>query len=370
MPPAAPAPATAAPPGTTRRPGVPAMPAPPVGRRSLRGLGVGRLVLWQSAVLGAVAAGGPSDALGGAATGAAAAVVIGTGVRWRGRWLSDWVLVRHRFRHRARRALPALPALRIRTDADRAGNRVGLAGDGNSWSALLRVEPGGDLDDLLRRLLARYDDPDLPLAGAQLVDWCSPGTGGAARWIAIRLDPGTAARAVRARGGGQSGAVRAAGVAALRLAADLRAAGHEVTTLDGGQLRDAWATVLGVDPRRGGEPGTETWHSWSLGLLHQVCYRPRRAARDLADVAALLRRHATAPALVSAVSARWDRQRGGGTRSTVLIRLAVPAGPAREAVAGVLRQATAGLDGKLVPLDGAHAEAAWATLPLAGLPVG
>ncbi|MEU9506047.1 type VII secretion protein EccE [Micromonospora sp. NPDC048170] len=368
MPPAAPA--TAPPFGSARHRNVPPMPVPPVGRRHRLGLGAGRLVLWQSAVLGAVAAGGPFDAVGGAATGAAAVVVLGTGVRWRGRWLSDWVLVRHRFQHRARRALPALPTLRIRTDADRAGNRVGLAGDGNSWTALLRAEPDGDLDDLLRRLVARYDDPDLPLAGAQLVDWRSPGTDNAARWIAIRLDPATAARAVRARGGGQPGAVRAAGTAALRLAADLRAAGHQVTALNGGQLRDAWASVLGVDPRRGDEPGTETWQHWSLGLLHQVCYRPRRAVRDLAGAATLLRRHAAAPALVSAVSVRWDRQRGGGTRSTVLIRVGVPAGPAREAVADAARQATAGFDGKLVPLDGAHAEAAWETLPLAGLPVG
>ncbi|MFG1779558.1 type VII secretion protein EccE [Micromonospora sp. NPDC049048] len=368
MPPAAPATALLF--RSVRPGGGPSMPVPPVGQRRWRGLGVGRLVLWQTAALGAVAAGGPYDAVGGTATAAAALVVLGTGVRWRGRWLSDWVAVRHRFRRRSRRPLPALPTLRIRTDADRAGNRVGLAGDGNSWTALLRAEPDGDLDDLLRRLVARYDDPDLPLAGAQLVDWHSPGTGNAARWIAIRLDPATATRAVLARGGGQPGAVRAAGAAALRLAAELHAAGHQVTALDGGQLRDAWATVLGVDPRRGGDPGTETWHHWSLGMLHQVCYRPRRAVRNLAGAAALLRRHAAAPALVSAVSVRWDRQRGGGTRSTALIRVAVPAGPAREAVADKARQATAGLGGNLVPLDGAHAEAAWETLPLAGLPVG
>ncbi|MEH1017352.1 type VII secretion protein EccE [Micromonospora sp. CPCC 206060] len=346
------------------------MPAPPVGQHRLGGLGVGRLVLWQSAVLGAVAAGGPFGVVGGTLTGAAAVVVLGTGVRWRGRWLSDWVVVRHRFRRRARQALPALPDLRTHTDADRAGNRVGLAGDGRSWSALLRAEPDGDLDDLLRRLLSRYDDPDLPLAGAQLVDWVSPGTGNAARWIAIRFDPEMAARAVQARGGGRTGAVRAAGTAALRLAAELRAAGHQVTALDGGQLRDAWATVLGVDSRRADDPGTETWHHWSLGMLHQVCYRPRRAARNLTEVATLLRRHAAAPALVSAVSVRWDRQRRGGTRSTALIRLGVPAGPARAAVAEAVRQATAGFERDLVPLDGAHAEAAWATLPLAGLPVG
>ncbi|RGC66992.1 hypothetical protein C5N14_21285 [Micromonospora sp. MW-13] len=364
------APATAPPISSTRHRAGPPMPVPPVGQRSLRGLGVGRLVLWQCAVLGAVAAGGPSGVVGGTLTGVAAVVLLGTGVRWHGRWLSDWVLVRHRFRRRSRHARPALPGLRTRTEADRAGNRIGLAGDGSSWSALLRVEPDGDLDDLLRRLLSRYDDPDLPLAGAQLVDLVSPGTGTAARWIAIRLDPETAARAVRARGGGQTGAVRAAGTAALRLAADLRAAGHQVTTLDGGQLRDAWAAVLGVDSRRADEPGTETWHYWSLGMLHQVCYRPRRAARSLTEVATLLRRHAATPALVSTVSVRWDRQRGGGTRSTALVRLGVPAGPAREAVAEAVRQATADFDRDLVPLDGAHAEAAWATLPLAGLPVG
>ncbi|MER7332695.1 MULTISPECIES: type VII secretion protein EccE [unclassified Micromonospora] len=346
------------------------MPVPPVGPRALRGLGVGRLVLWQAAVLGAVAGGAPSGAVGGTLTGVAAGVVLATGVRWRGRWLSDWVVVRHRFRRRGGHALPALPDLRTRTDADRVGNRIGLAGDGSSWSALLRVEPGSDLDDLLRRLLSRYDDPDLPLAGAQLVDWTSPGTGNAARWIAVRLDPEMATRAVRARGGGQIGAVRAAGTAALRLAAELRAAGHQVTALDGGQLRDAWAAVLGVDPRRADDPGTETWHYWSLGMLHQVCFRPRRAARSLTEVATLLGRHAVAPALVSAVSVRWDRQRGGGTRCAALIRLGVPAGPSREAVAEAVGKATAGFDRDLVPLDGAHAEAAWATLPLAGLPVG
>ncbi|MCW3815934.1 type VII secretion protein EccE [Micromonospora sp. DR5-3] len=346
------------------------MPAPPVGPRRWLGLGVGRLVLWQCAVLVVVAVGGPHDAVSGTLTGLAAVVALAAGARWQGRWLPDWVVVRHRYRRRARRTLVALPVLPTRTYADRAGNRVGLAGDGRTWSALLRVEPGGDLDDLLCRLLARYDDPDLPLAGAQLVDWTSPGTGNAARWIAVRLDPRMAARAVRARGGGQPGAVRAVGTAALRLVNELRAAGHQVTALDGGQLRDAWATVLGVDPRRADEPGSETWRYWSLGMLHQVCYRPRRAVRDRDSVLRLLRRHATPPALVSAVSVRWDRQRGGGTRSSALIRVGVPAGPAQEAVADAVRQATAGFDRTLVPLHGAHAEAARETLPLAGLRVG
>ncbi|MFB9545888.1 type VII secretion protein EccE [Micromonospora sagamiensis] len=368
MPPTAPA--TAPPRDSARQRAASPLPVPPAGPRTLRGLGVGRLMLWQTAVLSAVAAGGPSGVVGGTLTAAAAGVVLATGVRWRGRWLSDWVVVRHRFRRRAGRALPALPNLRTRTEADRAGNRIGLAGDGRSWSALLRVESDGDLDDLLRRLLSRYGDPDLPLAGAQVVDWTSSGTGNAARWVAIRFDPELASRAVRARGGGGIGAVRAAGIAALRLADELRAGGHQVTTLDGGQLRDAGAAVLGVDPRRADDPGTETWHYWSLGMLHQVCFRPRRAPRSLSDVATLLRRHADTPALVSAVSVRWDRQRGGGTRSTALIRLGVPAGPSREAVAEAVGKATAGLDRDLVPLDGAHAEAAWATLPLAGLPVG
>ncbi|GAB3147923.1 type VII secretion protein EccE [Micromonospora sonneratiae] len=351
----------------TVRPGPVPLPAPPVGRRRWLGVHAGQVALWQTAALGAVAAGGPFDAVGGTATGLAALVVAGTGVRVQGRWLPEWALVRRRFRRRTRHALPVLPALATRTHADRAGNRAGLTGDGRSWSALLRVDPTGDLDDLVRQLSAGYDDPDLPLSGLQLVDWTSPITGQAARWLAIRMDPEHASRAVAARGGGPTGLVRATGTAALRIATELRAAGHQATLPDGTQLRDEWAVALGVDPRRADEASTEHWRYWSLGMLHQVCYRPRRSPRGWTEVGRLLRQHGQAPALVSAVSVRLDRQRGGGTRTRMLVRLGVPAGPTPEAVAEVVRQATAGFGGKLVPLHGAHAVAAWETLPLAGL---
>ncbi|MGW0431715.1 type VII secretion protein EccE [Micromonospora sp. NPDC003197] len=343
------------------------LPRPPVGQR--RGLGVeaGRVALWQAAAVGAIVAGGPFDAVGGTATGLATLVVAGTALRVRGRWLPDWALVRQRYQRRSRQPQPALPTLSTRTYADRAGNRAGLAGDGRSWSALLQVDPSGDLDDLLRHLSASYSDPELPLTGLQLVDWASPVTGQTARWLALRVDPRHAARAVEARGGGDQGLIRTVGTAALQIATVLRAAGHPVVLPDGTRLPDAWAASLGVDPRQAAEPTTENWRYWSLGMLHQVCYRPRRTPRDWAEVAHLLRRHGSAPALVSAVSIRLDRQRGGGTRTSALVRLGVPAGPTPEAVAEVVGRATAGFGKGFVPLHGTHAVAAWDTLPLAGL---
>lgn len=167
------------------------LPHPPVGQRRWLGVDAGRVALWQAAALGVVAAGGPFDAAGGTATGLAALVVGGTALRVRGRWLPDWALVRHRYQRRARHPQPTLPTLSTRTYADRAGNRAGLASDGNSWSGLLRLDPSGDLDHLLPHLSASYSDPELPLTGLQLVDWTSPGTGQAARWLAIPGRPET-----------------------------------------------------------------------------------------------------------------------------------------------------------------------------------
>src|SRR5688500_1476398 len=111
----------------------------------------GRVALWQLAIVWALA----GAALAGPWAAAGAGLLAPTAVRVRGRWLDQWVLAYLRFRRRTRRRrarspLDALvPGLTTRTFTDRAGNRVELATDGATWSAVLRVEPAAGAESIL-----------------------------------------------------------------------------------------------------------------------------------------------------------------------------------------------------------------------------
>jgi type VII secretion protein EccE len=332
-----------------------------------------RVALWQVAVVAIVV--GVSGRPGGFVLGGALLAV--TAVRVRGRWLDEWVGAYLRFRRRRsrRRARPpagplddVAPRLEVRTHTDRSGTVVGLVTDGTSWTVVLRVEPPpSSFPDLLDRLAGTLDHPDVRVAEVQLVSWAVPTPDGEGAWrvywVAVRFAPGSDPAAVAARGGGETGAVRATAVAALRLATSLRQAGGTVRVLGGEELRAEVSTSLGAEP---GSAVRERWWAWSAGPLHHACYALRRPPRLPSAVAGMLGWRARPPALTTCVSLGFARTgRAARVRTRVLLRVAVPADAGGPAVRAALRRAVGGVRGRLVPMDGAHALGVRATVPLA-----
>ncbi len=340
------------------------------------------------------------------AAAASLAVVATLGcARYRGRRLPGWILARIRFRsrtrlrrrHRPRSPIGAvIPGQDTRAHADRAGNRVGVLADGPAWTAILRLDPIPDgvlvdrLGGLLDRLALVPAGGDVPVDAVQLVGWSVPAAqSGPGRppvlrafWVALRFLPDRHQAAVEARGGGEEGAVRAAAVAALRLAASLRQQGYGLRVLDGTELTDELGTSLGLEPARRGTGGAplaapsrapaarESWRSWSLGALHHACFRLRRPPRQRARLAALFTLLARPPAVTTCVSVLYARAAAG--RSTpdaeVVVRVAVPADRDPRTMRRALRQAASGLRARLTPMNGEHLAGVRATIPLATRP--
>jgi type VII secretion protein EccE len=149
-------------------------------------VGAGPVAAAELAALAVLLASGPRSAAGIAVTVLGGLVALAALVRVHGRPAYRWPLVflRHRARVRAVRstagrtdALDAvLPALETRVFTDRLGHRIGLVGDGTSWTALLHVtlpDQAGPaaLEGLLRSAMAA---PDIRPAAVQLVSWSVP----------------------------------------------------------------------------------------------------------------------------------------------------------------------------------------------------
>lgn len=315
-----------------------------------------RVVLWQVIVVTAVAAYplSPLAALAGAGLLAASAL------RVRGRWCDQWVASYLRYRGQPRtrpaRILGSLLPTETRVYADRAGNRVGLAGDEHGWTAVLRLAPLPDdgladrLDGLLSELDGGGHSGDIRLAAVQLTGWAIPAAQRTVRayWVAVRFEPARDPEAVRIRGGGDAGAVQAAGVAALRVATYLRHKGYALRALDGTELLAELALTLGAD-----EHGTsrETWRSWSAGPLHHACFRLRRLPAGRSALAAALTWTGRPPAVSTCASVTYPGPQ-------VVVRFAVPGGVT------AIRAATAAYARLLSPMNGEHGDGVRATIPL------
>lgn len=390
-----------------RRQRPPEYPPRGIASRRVAALSVGVVVWWQLLALTGLLFGGWATWGQLTVTIACGLVLVASVARWHGRWLPGWLATYFLFRRRARRAAdsPATPLaaagadLETRTYTDRAGNVVGLASDGDCWTSLLRVEPAQSTNpdkarqhiaDMLPLLVASHDDGDVRLAAVQLVNWAvavpvrhtatsrattdgqdppsgQPNAVQRQHWVAVRFAPGLAPTAVEARGGGEVGALRATAASALRLAARLTEAGYTVAVCDGADLSAQLATALGV-PAAPVDDTTqapvESWRAWSVGALHQACYRLRRQPRTTAAMAVAAGRVAAAPALFTGTSILLERSPTGEVVSQVLLRIGAPAGPSRTEQRDALRLAATGLGADTVRLDGAHGGTVPATLPL------
>ncbi|HET8642496.1 MAG TPA: type VII secretion protein EccE [Pseudonocardiaceae bacterium] len=231
-------------------------------------------------------------------TAVAAAALLVSLTRWRGRWLTQWIGLTARYLLRphtkvARQSDPAttpaaeetgaritgpqdprvsllrlaVPDLVVAHGTDHERHPVGLAWHEGTWTAVLLVEPPPGLVQHvmgvpnlpLGALTTTLEDRGVVLDAIGVIWHCYPGSTAlppsspaltsylevlgplpvAARrttWVAVRLDPRRCPAAVRERGGGVVGAHRALIGALSRVRSALEARGVQTTPLDVDQL--------------------------------------------------------------------------------------------------------------------------------------
>ncbi|MFD7431456.1 type VII secretion protein EccE [Streptomyces sp. NPDC059818] len=356
----------------------------------------------------------------------AAALVLLAVVRRRRRSLPEWLRTVLALRARTRRAAstavppgtgpgiaPAVecePALRTCSFSDRDRRPVGMIGDGTYLTAVLRIEP----DDTALRpdrsarplplLLVRdaLDVDGIRLESAQVVQHTQPApapqlpehsvaarnyaplqalTGSPAvriTWIALKLDPELCPEAVRARGGGLTGAQKCLVRTVDQLSSRLAGAGFGATVLTEQELHSAIATSACAGPSAGARadrPGTpvrrtlETSRTWRCDGRQHTTYWVRRWPRfgaggaPMPQLVALL---TSVPALATTFSltlGRGDRQEvpiAGHIRIT---------GRDEEELRSArheLERTARGVKASLVRLDREQVPGVLATLPLGG----
>jgi type VII secretion protein EccE len=236
------------------------------------------------------------------AIGIAVVGLLVAAIRWRGRWLTQWIGVtaRYAFRSHARLSKPtkpvsiegiadsdatpvtgpddprvallrlAVPDLVIAHGVDHERRPLGLAWHDGTWTAVLLVDPapglvtqlGGSPSLPLGALAPCLEDRGVVLDNIQVIWHCYPGSAAlppnspalasymellgplpaAARrttWVAVRLDPRRCPAAVRERGGGVLGAHRALIGALSRVRNALESRGVPTRPLDPDELLKA-----------------------------------------------------------------------------------------------------------------------------------
>lgn len=369
---------TVAPPRTPQAKGGKRSDTPRIGL--FRPVRVGQAALWELAALAVIATAFPWRLTSSVVAVVALVVVAGTSVRWSGLCAYQWIGVHSRFRrrpstvHGPNALAVVVPGLRSRRQVDRAGNRAGLAEDGDGLVAVVRLVPGAEPDTarLLEVLESTVARTDIPPACAQLVVWALPSPPRTryhgderdtapvrVHWLAVRYRAADAPAASIARGGGDTGAARATATAALTLARTLADAGLGGVVLDEPELRQELLVALGTDSAAlactAECSARETWRDWSIGALRQVTFRPKSAA----DGAAVSGRFV--PGAAFTCTSYSLRRTARGPRADAVVRVGLhPAGRVMDATR--IGQA---LGVELLPANGRHAESVVDNLPLA-----
>ncbi|GHJ17991.1 type VII secretion protein EccE [Micromonospora sp. AKA38] len=373
---------------TTERP---APAPPPLPQWRLRRLRAGQIVTTQVAAAVLLAALGRGVAPTAVALCCAALLVPAAWVRFRGRWLHEWLTVGAAYLSR-RRALPAAtdpsallglvgPGTVVHA-AELAGGPAAVLHDAAGLTALLEL---GDPDDLIGdRPQALPAPPDLlPPAGPesppvrlQLVFSASPApvppvasgpVGTSYRQLtdgrlAGRARVVLAVRVLRADGWSDEELLRA-------LSGTVRRIVRRLGSLDGRPL-GAPAALRVIDElahHETGAPARETWPLLTVGGLTQATWRLRRwpdprgeAARGL--VPRLLAVPATATTVALCVGPRADAP---PARAELTVRVAAGSAAELAVAERALRRAAGDAGAELHRLDGEHLTGLAATLPLA-----
>lgn len=356
------------------------------------------MVAAQVAVAGVVAAAGRPAAVTGATLALAALLLAGAWVRWRGRWLYEWLLVGLGYLAR-RRTLPAAsgpaallglvaPGASVRA-VELAGGPAAVLDDAAGMTALLEL---GDAGDLLG------DGPQALPAPLSLL----PPPGPASPPVRIQLLLSASPAPAPAVGAGPVGA-------SYRQLSDGRLAGRARAVLAVRVLRtDGWSdeelrralsgtvrrTARRLGPLAGpplggpaalrviaefahhdpGAPVRETWPAVTAGGLPQVTWRLRRwPGPGGAGGGRLVSRLLALPVTATTVSLCLGPHTGGGAPpgpADLTVRLAAWTAPELAAGERALRRLAGDLGAELRRLDGEHLAGLAATLPLAGFPAG
>ena len=265
--------------------------------------------------------------------------------------------------------LAMLPGLRISQHIDRAGNRAGVAKVDDSFVSVVRVAPALPVSSsvLLGLLRTAYDRTDIRLCAAELVTWSVPSPPRARyygderdtqplqiHWLALRYQPSLAPSAALARGGGDTGAVRAAASSAIALVSEVAKLGLPAVALDQHDLRQELLVALGVPG--GAAKITETWQDFSFGALRHIGFGTRQGRDDLA----VLGRWVNGAAF-TATSLTLHRDRRGKVRASGLVRVGVRPTEGKMTI----RQLSKALGVRLTTRNGRQELAMRGTLPLA-----
>ena len=348
----------------------------------------------------------------------AALCVVGAIGGSHGRWLGQVSAVRGEFRERRAQRSDAsggeaalaplretFPALRTASVSSRTGEPVGMIGDGTFLTAVVRV---GARQEPLRAPRSSHplplgvvagvlSDDRLSVSCIQIVTHTQPapaphlpphalavrsyqgvmGDVPAQRttWVAVRLDPEEAARAIEARGGGSVGIQRTLLTAVQRVASDLEGAGFAAAPLSEPELITAIGTACAVNPQIGITPRAagathrteETKRTWRCDDRWHTSYWLGKLPKLSADgtphlVAALT----STPTLATSFAVTASRGPGGSVGFSAHVRVAARSEAQLAEAAKTLEQRAAKAGAHLTRLDGEQLPGLVATIPLGG----
>ncbi|WHT18027.1 type VII secretion protein EccE [Crossiella sp. CA-258035] len=356
-------------PHPTRPTPPPAPPAPAPRRAAIPAL---RILCWQLAALTAVLAIGRPWPLA-TALGVGAALIACTAIRVRGRWLTTLMAIRlrHLLRRRAHDLgatehdpAPLLdllaPASRIRT-ATIGGVAAGLLSHPDELVVVLR--PRAADHEFLRAAAADAllpdPDPAMPEFGARLVLHTGPARDRPPRtWLAVRAlrDPDVFR---------DEDLTTALANTVRRVLRRLTRAGLPADALAEEDLRAVLPALTHTGSGRG--ETREDWRFWRAGAVTQAGFRLAGYAQlSTVDRGPLLQRLlAAAPgvAITVAVTTGEDRE------PTAVLRIAATTGAVVDAAATDLTYLGERFGVRLERLDGRHARALAATMPIGGNPL-
>ena len=352
------------------------------------------------------------------------------GLRWQGRWITQWAAIVGRYLvrpHRrqvdlvvaqddraelarsgstiltgpedARVALLRLLVgdLVVASTTDREQKPIGLAWHHGTWTAAVLVDP---LPAMVTPLVAHTDVPLAALAdclqdrgvildGIQVVWHCYPGSStlppdspalaayhevlgplpAVARrstWVVVRLDPRRCPAAVRERGGGIAGAHRALLGAVSRVRSALDAAGLNSRVLDTDELLRAAISCAELTAAAGRDQQVGLRERWG-GVSAGGVGHSSYAISGWRGSPGGLDALTSVRALSTTVALALSLGTGDGTVGLRgLVRLSARTPGELDAADTLLRARAAGSGVVLAPLDGQQAAAVSATLPIGG----
>lgn len=351
-------------------------------------VGVFRLLVFQVIQLGvfaALAEGLWIAILSGVVGSLAIIVTFG---RWRGRWLSETVLLRLRRRRRrgtvgsdqADRRLAVLaelvPDLTVDDVPGPDGTRMGMGADGAGWFAVLEVEPGeGSVDPSVPLAALARIGAEAGVAGTvmQVLSYTAPthhpGEERVRRlWVAVRLDADRLAQAMVDDLGQPIEVPAVLAELTRRARRALKRRGQHSRVLDVDGLIDALLLSCDLAPGDTAGPGLgqihEEWRAWHSPRLVHRCFWLRSWPHPDRTTALLARLAELPDTRVSIALILEPALEAAEANLRCLIRLATP--PAIQRIDDVVLALADRQGAHLFPVDGEHALAVYASAPSGG----